>query len=53
MTTIALLFVPGNLIGGHFGALWMARLPLSAVRACLILALMGIAVRSWSLAGLR
>lgn len=49
MTTIALLFIPGNLLGGHFGALWMERLPLVAVRGFFVTALLAIALRSWGL----
>jgi len=47
MLTIAVLFVPGNLIGGHFGALWMERLPLVAVRGFFITVLVAITIRSW------
>ncbi len=47
MATIAVLFIPGNLIGGHFGATWMERLPVVAVRGFFITALVAIAVRSW------
>jgi uncharacterized membrane protein YfcA len=47
MTTVALLFVPGNLIGGHFGALWMERLPVLYVRIFFLVALVAIAARSW------
>ncbi len=47
MATIAVLFIPGNLIGGHFGATWMERLPVVAVRGFFIAALVAIAVRSW------
>lgn len=47
MATIAVLFIPGNLIGGHFGATWMEKLPVVAVRGFFIIALVAIAVRSW------
>ena len=47
MATIAVLFVPGNLIGGHLGAQWMERLPVGWVRAGFVLALILITIRSW------
>lgn len=47
MATIAILFVPGNLIGGHLGAYWMERLSTTTVRICFIAMLLLIAAKSW------
>ncbi len=47
MLTIAVLFIPGNLLGGHLGAMWMEKLPALAVRGMFAVALVAIAVRSW------
>ena len=52
MATIAVLFIPGNLLGGHLGARWMGRLPLVAVRTFFIAGLLAISIRAWVLAAL-
>lgn len=46
MVTIAILFVPGNLVGGHLGARFMGRLPVLTVRLLFVAGLLAITLRS-------